>query len=76
MDLNLLLFLKLQRMRRTALSYCVCLLNSEMAITIIVVITMIIMMNFHVAAAILKTGPSAIDLKPQHSRAVARRSAP
>lgn len=51
-DLNLLLFLRLQRMRRTAPSYCVCLLNSEMAITIIVVITMIIMMNFHVAAAI------------------------
>lgn len=51
-DLNISLFLRFQRMRRTASSCCVCLLNSEMAITIIVIITMIILMNFHVAAAI------------------------
>ncbi len=41
--------------RRIALSYCVCLFNSEMAIPIVIIVIiviMILMMNFHVAAAI------------------------
>lgn len=38
-----------------------CLLNLKMAITIVVLITMIIMLNFHVAAAAITKQP---DLLP------------
>lgn len=46
---------RFQRKRRTALSYCVCLLNSEMAITIVIIVLLniiiaMIIMNFLVAA--------------------------
>lgn len=45
-----------RRRKRMALSYCVCMLNSEMAITVVVsmINIIVILMNFHDTAAIQK----------------------